>query len=88
MDRDVYEEEWNDNKMNGYGVYTWSNGFKCKGEYKDDIKHSCILVRKPILNFIFKLFNIWFNFFKKQVDIEEIAFAQGGQCGKIILRKL
>jgi len=25
--------------MNGYGVYTWDNGMKYSGTYREDIKH-------------------------------------------------
>lgn len=31
--------EWNDNNMEGMGMYTWADGRRYEGEYKDDKKH-------------------------------------------------
>ena len=34
-----YTGEWLDGQMDGYGVFTWSDGRKYEGEYVDDKKH-------------------------------------------------
>ena len=34
-----YEGFWNDNQMNGRGVYFWKDGRKYDGEYVNDKKH-------------------------------------------------
>jgi hypothetical protein len=33
----VFDGEWQDDKANGYGVYTHVNGAKYEGHWKDDL---------------------------------------------------
>ena len=63
VDRDVYHDEWKEDLQNGKGVERCKDGSKYDENYRKGKKHSCTLVQKPILNFVFKLFNIWFNNF-------------------------
>ena len=37
VDGDVFEGEWQDDKANGFGVYTHMNGAKYEGYWKDDL---------------------------------------------------
>lgn len=34
----MFEGEWKNNKMEGYGVFTWPDGRRYEGEYIDDKK--------------------------------------------------
>ena len=36
MKGEKYEGEWKNGKRTGQGTYTWSNGDKYVGEYKDE----------------------------------------------------
>ena len=69
VDRDAYDDEWKDDLENRKGVESCKDGSEYEGNYRKGKKHDCTLVQKSISNFIFKLLNIWFNFFK-QADIE------------------
>jgi len=34
----MFKGEWFDNKMHGYGVFTWADGRVYEGDYVDDKK--------------------------------------------------
>ena len=47
----MYEGQWKNNKMEGYGVFSWPDGRKYEGEYIDDKKEGSSLSEIAILDF-------------------------------------
>ena len=39
IERRIYRGKWVSNKMEGNGIFTWSDGRKYVGEYQNDQKH-------------------------------------------------
>ena len=46
VDGGVYEGDWDNDKANGYGIYT-RNGRIYEGEWRNDLQNGYTLVRKP-----------------------------------------
>lgn len=53
----MYVGDWVDNRMEGGGVFTWSDGRKYEGEYLDDKKHGYGVFEWPDGNFL-KFFKV------------------------------
>ena len=94
--RELYNGEWKEDLQNDKGVERCKNGSEYDGNYRKSKKHGCTLVRKPILNFIFKLFNFWFNIFKTSWYIKflkrfivrlRIGISKKLYCDKQLLNK-
>ena len=63
LNGDFYIDNSHNGKVHSNGIYTWKIWDLYDLNWKDDKIPWRVLMRKLILNFIFKLFNIWFNIF-------------------------
>ena len=39
MDGDLFEGEWTDDKANGFGIYSHTNGAYYEGHWLNDLQH-------------------------------------------------
>lgn len=44
---DVYDGEWKDGNIDGYGIYTWPDGTVYAGDWKAGLKNGYGVLREP-----------------------------------------